>query len=104
MNAERHLLGEVQNLASPRNNKPRVLLTVGELEQAVVPPSAQVNERSATLAKRRMVDEARNLAAQLDTRKAELHLERVRFIELQRENHGSALFPALSRGLEFFLE
>lgn len=102
--AERHVLGELQNLASPRKAKPRVLLPVGELEQAVAPPSAQVDERSTTLTKRRMVDEARNLAAQLDARKSELQLDRVRFIELQRENHGSALFPALARGLEFFLE
>ncbi len=43
-------------------------------------------------------------AALLGAQKQTLGLERVRFIELPRENHGSALFPALSRGLEFLLE
>ena len=102
--AARHVLSEVPGLAAPRQHQPRLLLTVGELEQAAAPPSAKAGERGAVLAQKRMVDEARDLATQLETQKQALGLERVRFIELPRENHGSALFPALSRGLEFLLE
>lgn len=102
--ADRHVLSEAAGLAAVRLNKARVLLTVGELEQAVAPPSAKPDDRAAVLARKRMVDEARDLAAQLDAKKQAYGLERVRFVELARENHGSALFPALSRGLEFFLE
>jgi predicted alpha/beta superfamily hydrolase len=102
--ADRHVLSEVPGLATARKHKPQLLLTVGELEQAGAPPSAKVGERSAVLAQKKMVDEARDLAALLTVQKQALGLERVRFIELPRENHGSALFPALSRGLEFLLE
>lgn len=102
--AERHVLSEVPGLAAARQHQPRLLLTVGELEQAAAPPSAKAGERGAVLAQKRMVDEARDLAVRLEARKQALGLERVRVIELPRENHGSALFPALSRGLEFFLE
>lgn len=97
--ADQYLLSEVSNLAAPRKDEAKVLITVGELEQAAAPPSA----RSAAVAKRRMVDQARDLAAQLDANRDGFRLERVRFIELPHENHGSAMFPALSRGLEFFL-
>ncbi|WP_374580748.1 alpha/beta hydrolase [Pseudoduganella sp.] len=102
--ADQHVLSEVASLAAPRNAKPRVLLTVGELEQAAAPPSARASEHGNALAKRRMVDQARDLAAQLAAHKDGFGLRQVRFIELQRENHGSAMFPALSRGLEFLLE
>lgn len=102
--ADRYVLSEAAGLAAVRPNKARVLLTVGELEQAAAPPSAKPGDRAALLAQKRMVDEARDLAAQLDAQKQAYGLERVRFFELARENHGSALFPALSRGLEFFLE
>ena len=102
--ADRHVLSEAAGLAAVRLSKARILLTVGELEQAVAPPSAKPDDRAAVLARKRMVDEARDLAAQLDAQKQAYGLERVRFVELPRENHGSALFPALSRGLEFFLE
>lgn len=102
--ADRHLLGEIRQLAAPRASRPKLLVAVGELEQSAAPASAKVDQRSAALAKRRMVDEARNLAAQLEANKAELMLDQVRFFEFERENHGSAMFPALSRGLEFFLE
>ena len=102
--ADRYVLNEVKGLSTPRAQKARVLLTVGELEQSPAPASAKPTDRSALLTQKRMVDEARDLAAQLDTQRSAYNLERVRFIELPRENHGSALFPALSRGLEFFLE
>lgn len=102
--ADRYVLSEVAGLAAVRPDKARVLLTVGELEQAIAPPGAKPTDRAAVLAQKRMVDEARDLAARLDAQKRAYGLERVRFVELARENHGSALFPALSRGLEFFLE
>lgn len=102
--AEQHVLGELKNLAAPRTERPKVLLTVGALEQPAAPPSARESERSAALARRRMVDQARDLAAQLAVNKDGFGLERVRFVELAHENHGSAMFPALARGMEFFLE
>jgi len=102
--SERFVLSEVAGLAASRKQKPQVLLTVGELEQSSGPPTAKPSERTAALAQKKMVDEARDLAAQLEAQKQAFGLTRVGFIELPRENHGSALFPALSRGLEFFLE
>ncbi|OEZ63807.1 alpha/beta hydrolase [Duganella sp. HH105] len=102
--SERFVLSEAAGLAASRKHKPQVLLTVGELEQSAGPPTARPNERNAALAQKKMVDEARDLAAKLEAQKQALGLARVGFIELPRENHGSALFPALSRGLEFFLE
>lgn len=102
--ADHYLLSELKALSAPRQHKARLLLTVGELEQSAAPPSARQPGRSAGRAERRMVDDARNLAVQLEAQQQALGLERVRFIALAHENHGSALFPALSRGLEFFLE
>jgi predicted alpha/beta superfamily hydrolase len=79
--------------------KPSVLLTAGELEQ----PSGDALQgtRNAALVQRRMVDEARNLAAKL--RALDGATERVQFYQLALENHGSAAFPAMSRGMEFFI-
>jgi predicted alpha/beta superfamily hydrolase len=102
--ADRYILSEAAGLAAARQHEIKVLLTVGELEQQAAPPTAKATDRAAILAQKRMVDEARDLAAQLESHKLAYSLEKVRFIELPRENHGSALFPALSRGLEFFVE
>jgi len=102
--ADRDILSEATGLATARAHQARVLLTVGALEQAAAPPGAKPGDRAAVLAQKRMVDEARDLATLLDAQKQAYGLDRVQFFELARENHGSALFPALSRGLEFFLE
>ena len=79
--------------------KPSLMLTVGELEQPAA-SNAALEGREAIAAKRRMVDEARELASRLQADKT---LTRVQFHLLAHENHGSAMFPAMARGLEFFL-
>jgi len=80
-------------------SKPQLMLAVGELEQ----PSAgngPLHGRDAIAAARRMIDEARELGERL---KQANTLSRVQFHLLAHENHGSATFPAMARGLEFFL-
>ena len=79
--------------------KPALMLAVGELEQ---PSSASgpLDARQAVAAQRRMVDDARELAERLQ---AEKGLSRVTYHLLAHERHGSATFPAMARGLEFFL-
>lgn len=95
---ERYILNEVSGLLAARQHKASVLLTVGELEHAVAPPGAKT-----VAGQQRMVDEVRDLAALLEAQKQRYGLERAGFFELARENHGSALFPSLSRGMEFLL-
>lgn len=80
--------------------KPALMLAAGELEQPRA-GAAPLTDRQAIAARRRMVDEARELGARLE---AEGSLARVRFHLLAGENHGSAMFPAMARGVEFFLD
>lgn len=77
---------------------PALMLAAGELEQ---PGAAPPGARQAIAVQRRMVDEARELAARLQ---AQQRMGRVRFHLLAQENHGSAMFPAMARGLAFFLD
>jgi uncharacterized protein len=85
--------------------KPAVLLTAGELEQ---PPGTGIGTgtapgpRDAIAAQRRMIDEARDLSARLAALNGAV--SRTRFLLFPHENHGSAAFPAMARGMEFFLE
>lgn len=79
--------------------RPSLMLSVGELEQPVA-AGKPLEGRDAIAAARRMVDEARDLAGKLQATGA---LSRVQFHLLAHENHGSATFPAMARGLEFFL-
>lgn len=78
--------------------KPALMLAAGELEQPRA-GGAPLTGRQAIAAQRRMVEEASELAARLQ---AEGSLARVRFHLLAGENHGSAMFPAMARGLAFF--
>ncbi|GGX80736.1 alpha/beta hydrolase [Massilia dura] len=80
--------------------KPSLLMTVGELEQKR-PADARAGSHDAALLQRRMVDSARDLAARLQA--GGPLLERVRFHELAHEDHGSAAYPAMARGIEFFM-
>lgn len=97
----RHVLAGLAGLARRAQAPlPRVLITVGELEQKAMPDSAPTPGGDQR-APRRMVDEARELATALQAMPAAV--ARARFVELAGEDHGSALFPALSRGLAFFL-
>ena len=80
---------------------PRVQISVGALEDQ--PRKGNYSaETLAMLSKRPMVSEARNLAA---TFKADpVWAERVRYYELEGEDHGPAWLPAMTRGMQFFLE
>jgi predicted alpha/beta superfamily hydrolase len=80
--------------------KPALMLTAGALEQPVA-GTTPLQGQQAIAAQRRMVDEARELAGRLQAADA---LARVQFHLLAHENHGSAMFPAMARGLEFFLD
>ncbi|MEW7848778.1 alpha/beta hydrolase-fold protein [Massilia aurea] len=79
--------------------KPSLMLSVGELEQPAA-ASGPLEGRQAIAAARRMVDEARELGERLQQANT---LSRVQFHLLAHENHMSASFPAMARGLEFFL-
>jgi predicted alpha/beta superfamily hydrolase len=97
--AERFILGELDRLAT--SVVPRLLITVGEHEQRITAGERRDPPRAALLATRLMVDDARALAARLgaDAR----WRGRVAYDELRGENHGSALYPSLVRGLDYFL-
>jgi uncharacterized protein len=80
---------------------PRVQISVGALEDD--PPTGHVPpEVRALLADRAMVGPARALAARLRERPGAAG--RVAFHELAGENHGSVWLPAMTRGMQFFLE
>lgn len=81
-------------------DKPSLMLTVGELERRVIKPGAPGNP-DPRAAQRRMVEEADELAARL--RQMPDALARVQYHLLAHENHGSSIFPAMARGLEFFV-
>jgi predicted alpha/beta superfamily hydrolase len=101
---DRFVLTELPKLReqAPRLDPlPRLLVTVGELEQPTVNVGHEPPDRLELLKKRRMVDSARELTATLraDSRWA----DRVAAFEFSGEDHGSAMFPALCRALPFFL-
>jgi hypothetical protein len=80
---------------------PQVMISVGALEDAL--PQGRLSPQTlALLKKRTMIAEARELAALLKAQPR--WSERVSFHLLPSENHGSAWFPALSRGFELFLQ
>lgn len=80
--------------------RPALMLSVGELEQPA-PGAGPAQGRDATAGARRMVDEARELGERL--RKMDV-LSRVQFHLLAQEDHGSATFPAMTRGMAFFVD
>ena len=91
---ERVILSEVAGLAkriAALPAKPALMLSAGELEQV---------KTGGIAAERRMVGEAQDLAGKLAQSNS---LSRVQFHLLANENHGSAMFPAMARGMEFFL-
>lgn len=84
--------------------KPSLLLTAGELEQpapGAAGSGTKAGPRDALLEQRRMVGAARELAAQLAAMPGTM--AHVQFQLLAHESHGSAAFPAMSRGMELFL-
>ena len=78
----------------------RLLITVGELEQASVPGTP--TERAKVLERRRMAAGAEGLAARLEASRVEGLV--VQFHQFAEEAHGSVLLPAASRGVRFALE
>lgn len=81
--------------------RPRVQISVGALEDD--PPKGNYPpQMRAMLASRPMVSEARRLAAQLQG--LPQGQDKVVFYELAGENHGPAWLPAMTRGMQFFLE
>lgn len=92
------LAGFAQRLAGLEQRS--LMLAVGEREQPAGDP-ATLQGRRRLFAQRRQVDAARELAARLA---ADGLPARVAFHLLEGEDHGSALYPALARGLAFFLE
>lgn len=79
--------------------KPSLMLAAGALEQPST-ANGPLQGRDAIAAARRMVDNARELGERLQKTNT---LARVQFHLLAHEDHGSATFPAMARGLEFFL-
>jgi predicted alpha/beta superfamily hydrolase len=80
---------------------PRVQITVGALEDD--PPTGKRSpEMLATIAGRRMIEPARGAAARL--RDLPGWSERVAFLEIAGENHGTVWLTSLARGMQLFLE
>ncbi|WP_164962191.1 alpha/beta hydrolase [Rubrivivax sp. JA1026] len=91
----------LDGLQQPPAAVPRLQLSVGALEDTP-PPGRLSPERLALLAERSMVGEARALATRLQALPA--WQGRFAFHEFDGENHGWVWLPALSRGLQFFLD
>ncbi|MBG6082965.1 putative alpha/beta superfamily hydrolase [Rubrivivax gelatinosus] len=91
----------LDGLARPAAAAPRLQISVGALEDAP-PPGRLSAETLALLARRPMVSDARALAARLQALPA--WQGRVAFHEFEGENHGWVWLPALSRGMQFFLQ
>lgn len=89
---QRTILGEAETwLTDPvadGQTPPRLLMTVGELEQPVSPPEGDTGERAEILTERRMVENATELAEAIETRAG----DRVdfSFIFFPGEDHYSA--------------
>lgn len=99
---ERIVLSEMAGLAkrtAALPARPALMLSAGELEQFKTRGPAPQGH-AAVAATRRMVGEAQDLADKLARSGS---LSRVQFHLLANENHGSAMFPAMTRGMEFFL-
>jgi len=93
------LPGFVTGLAAQQ--PPQIQISVGALEDA--PRKGKVSaETRALLARRTMVADARALAAQLISTPG--WGDRVRYLELEGEDHGTAWLPAMARGMRLFLE
>jgi len=87
--------------SSAWSQRPKVQISVGELED-VLDKGKYSQEMLALLSQRRMLPNITDLAARLKARPE--WQDRVSFHLLVGENHGSAWFSALARGMDFFLE
>ena len=96
-------LPALQDLARKADGKPlpRVQISVGALEDD--PPKGKYSaEKLAMHAARPMVSEARSVAARLKAQPG--WADQVTYHELAGEDHGAVWLPALSRGMQFFIE
>lgn len=93
---QRHILVEKDTWLktfAPGDSSPRLLVTVGSLEQTPS-PDPRLAHRAELVIGRRQVDNARDLAAELSA--AGLPAE---FILLEKDNHGTARVPAIVHAL-----
>ncbi|HVK52166.1 MAG TPA: alpha/beta hydrolase-fold protein [Pseudoxanthomonas sp.] len=97
---ERYILQERPRLSAEVAKSTRLLITVGSLEQTA-PAGPAGDSRAAMLTERRMVDSARDLAA--DVNGDPRHPLATQFQLLEGENHHSAAFPMLRRAIDFAL-
>lgn len=97
---QRYILQERPRLNVEVAKSRRLLITVGSLEQTA-PAGPAGESRAAMLSERRMVDSARELAADLSGEPQRLLL--TRFQLLEGETHHSAALPMLSRAIDFAL-
>lgn len=97
---QRYILQERPRLSADTAKSARLLVTVGSLEQTA-PAGPGGESRAAMLTERRMVDSARDLAADLSGDPE--HPLTTRFQLLEGENHHSAAFPMLIRAIDFAL-
>jgi uncharacterized protein len=82
--------------------RPRVLISVGALEQdepSVAPPGTELEAIKVRVRQARMVDAAREFADALRDAK----LPEVRFVAFDGEEHGSVLAAAVGRAITFSL-
>ncbi|MFP2956355.1 alpha/beta hydrolase [Myxococcus sp. 1LA] len=96
---DRYVLTEKQAFLEQASRTPvkaRVLLTVGGLEQT---PRKSEGARGMFAAQRRMVDNARELAAELSATGGDF---KVQYLEFPGEDHYGSWLPLLNRGLQFF--
>lgn len=96
-----HWVVKGQSARQARGGPPRVQISVGALEDA--PPKGNyAPELLALIRSRSMIPEARALARQLQAQPG--GQGRVVYHELAGEDHGPVWLPAMSRGVQFFLE
>jgi len=97
---DKRVLGALPGLMKNKQ-MPRLQLSVGALEDD--PPKGHYPpEVRAMMAKRPMVSEARQLFSRL--RQVPAWEDKVVYHELAGEQHGPAWLPAMTRGMQFFLE
>jgi hypothetical protein len=87
---------------------PRVLITVGSLEQQVpdLPPemTAMKPEVERLVGKARMVDNARDLAARLQALNGQAPYKVADVAVFAEQQHGISPWPAIGRGVAFAIE
>lgn len=97
---DKRVLGELPGLIAS-GMSPRVQISVGALEDDP-PKGSHPPEVRALMASRTMISAARELAGKLQSLAA--FRDKVVYHELAGEDHGPVWLPAMTRGMQFFLE